>query len=67
MTSDGIRAQGAGFVVDEVWAFTNRATHAQTARRVERHYVLAGPRVVASPPNDFDVWPETSTQGWPSP
>ena len=67
MTSSGPLPEAAGFVVHEEWTFVHRVTHARTKRALERHYILKGEQVVASPPNDREAWPETSTQGWPSP
>jgi hypothetical protein len=65
MTSGGKQAEPAGFVVHERWQFTHRRTHRRSQRSLDRHYRLDGDTLVATPPNDLDTWPETSTQGWP--
>ncbi|HXK19880.1 MAG TPA: hypothetical protein VNG33_18850, partial [Polyangiaceae bacterium] len=59
MTSPGVEPTETGYVVHEHWSFTHRKTQRRSTRDVQRLYTLTEHRLVESPLDDLDAWPET--------
>jgi hypothetical protein len=63
MTSSGVEQTETGYLVHEHWSFTHRKTHHRSSRDLLRRYSIVDHRVVASPLDDLEAWPETRRPG----